>query len=214
MIRHTLLATMLCVCCPGATLVAGSLEEGFARPPAEARPWVYCFWLDGNVTREGITADLEAMQRAGIGGALIMDGALGNPDGPVRFLSDEWRQLFQHFVAESARLGLEVNMNNDAGWAGSGGPWVKPEQATRKVVMTETTVNGPAHFDAVLPQPPTSHDSYRDIAVLAFPAPAADSEGADSAHRRLPIREVVRWCNRFRRVRRLAPVCCHESRVA
>jgi len=169
-----LLAGVLAAAAPAAD---EELAQGFRDPPDSARPWVYCFWLDGNVTREGITADLEAMQRAGIGGALIMDVALGNPRGPVRFLSDEWRELFRHFVAESARLGLEVNMNNDPGWAGSGGPWVKPEQASRKVVVSETVAEGPARFDAVLAQPPTSHNSYRDIAVLAFPSPAADAGG-------------------------------------
>ena len=46
------------------------LERAFASPPASARPWVYWFWMDGNVSREGITADLEAMQRAGLGGVI------------------------------------------------------------------------------------------------------------------------------------------------
>ena len=68
--------------------------------PDSARPWVYCFWLEGNVTREGITADLEAMRRAGIGGLLFMDGAMGNPVGPHRFMSDSWRAMFKHMVAE------------------------------------------------------------------------------------------------------------------
>src|SRR5450759_971650 len=42
---------------------ADSLEQNFQHPPAEARPWVYWFWNNGNVTSNGITADLEAMQR-------------------------------------------------------------------------------------------------------------------------------------------------------
>ncbi len=45
----------------------------FAQPPASARPWVYWFPLSGNLTKEGITADLEAMQRVGIGGVLYME---------------------------------------------------------------------------------------------------------------------------------------------
>ena len=51
------------------------------------------------------------------------------------------------------RLGLEVNMNNDAGWNGSGGPWIKPEQSMQKVVWTETDVEGPKRFEGALPQP-------------------------------------------------------------
>ena len=107
-----------------------ALEREFAEPPAAARPWVYWFWLNGNITREGITADLEAMRRVGIGGVLIMEVDQGIPLGPVAFLSDAWRELFRHAVAEASRLGLEVNMNNDAGWNGSGGPWIRPDQAT------------------------------------------------------------------------------------
>jgi len=57
--------------------------QGFARPPQSARPWVYWFPLDGNLSREGITADLEAMQRVGIGGVLYMETAQGTPTGPV-----------------------------------------------------------------------------------------------------------------------------------
>jgi hypothetical protein len=48
------------------------LASEFRDPPDPARPWVYWFWIDGNITREGITADLEAMHRAGIRGAIIM----------------------------------------------------------------------------------------------------------------------------------------------
>src|SRR5271157_5172565 len=79
-----------------ASATADVLEGGFVKPPASARPWVYCFWLEGSVTREGITADLEAMKRSGIGGLIVMDGDMGNPKGPVRFLSASWRAMFKH----------------------------------------------------------------------------------------------------------------------
>ena len=113
---------------------ASELEKGFACPPESARPWVYWFWLSGNITREGITADLEAMKQAGIGGVLIMEVDQGAPVGPVAFMSPQWRELFKHVVAEAERLGLEVIMNDDAGWNGSGGPWIKPQQSMQKVV--------------------------------------------------------------------------------
>ena len=29
-----------------------ALREGFAHPPDTARPWVYWFWANGNVTRQ------------------------------------------------------------------------------------------------------------------------------------------------------------------
>jgi len=157
--------------------LAMRLEKDFATPPDSAKPWVYSFWLEGNVTREGITADLEAMKRAGIGGLLFMDGEMGNPKGPLRFMSQPWRAAFKHLLAEADRLGLQVNLNNDPGWAGSGGPWVKPQQAAQKVVMSEIFIDGPSHFDAILTQPPATQTYYEDIAVLACPAPVVDARG-------------------------------------
>ncbi|MGC8834032.1 MAG: glycosyl hydrolase [Armatimonadota bacterium] len=148
-----------------------SLEGGFRRPPDWAKPWVYWFWLNGNITREGITADLEAMRRVGVGGVLIMEVDQGAPLGPVSFASAEWRELFKHVVSEANRLGLKVNMNNDAGWTGSGGPWVPPELAMQRLTWSEVTVEGPRRVEVHLPQPATNLGFYRDIAVLAFPSP-------------------------------------------
>ncbi|MGB2754187.1 MAG: glycosyl hydrolase [Phycisphaerae bacterium] len=156
-----------------AVATGEDLDKGFLSPPDSARPWVYWFWLNGNITREGITADLEAMKRAGIGGVLIMEVNQGTPKGPVAFMSPDWRELFKHVVAEASRLGLEVNMNNDAGWNGSGGPWIKPEQSMQKIVWSETNIEGPKRFEDALPQPQANHSFYRDIAVLAFPTPGA-----------------------------------------
>ena len=108
---------------------AVSLEQGFVQPPDTARPWVYWYFMDGNLTREGLTADLEAMRAAGIGGAIFLEVDLGLPRGPVKFMSPEWRQLFAHAVHEAERLGIEIILASGPGWCGTGGPWVKPEQS-------------------------------------------------------------------------------------
>ncbi len=149
------------------------LVRDFVAPPAAARPWVYWFWLNGNLTREGITKDLEAMRRLGIGGVLIMEVDQGVPVGPVGFMSTPWRELFGHAVNEARRLGLEVNMNDDAGWNGSGGPWIQPAQSMQKVVWSETGLEGPEEFTGTLPTPPTVAGYYRDIAMLAFLTPGS-----------------------------------------
>ncbi len=174
---RALIVTLLCLFSAlfnaYAAQPADDLRAAFAHPPDSARPWVYWFWLNGNITKVGITADLEAMKRVGIGGVLIMEVDQGIPVGPVDFMSDQWREMFSHVVSEANRLGLEVNMNDDAGWNGSGGPWIKPEESMQKVVFSETSVEGPKPFEDVLPQPAAVANYYQDIAVQAFPTPGA-----------------------------------------
>lgn len=158
--------------CVGAS--DDALVKGFQHPPDSARPWVYWFPLDGNITSNGITADLEAMKRVGIGGVLYMETSQGTPPGPAKFGGPLWRDLFKHICSEANRLGLQVNMNNDAGWCGSGGPWITPELSMQRVVSVETNVIGPQSFDVVFPEPKAIANFYRDIAVFAFPTPSSN----------------------------------------
>ena len=149
-----------------------SLAEAFRLPPASARPHCFWYWMGGYISREGLTADLEAMKRGGLGGAMIFNIAGHGPEGPVPVFSPQWRELMRHAIREAGRLGLEINMNNSMqGWSSSGGPWITPELAMQKLTWSETRVHGGATFDGVLPQPPTKLDYYRDVAVLAFPTP-------------------------------------------
>ena len=174
MIKRLLAIVTLSALCALNLSAADELERGFTHPPDSARPWVYWFWLSGNITSNGITADLEAMKRVGIGGVLIMETDQGAPVGPADFMGPKWRDLFKHVAAEARRLGLEVNMNNDAGWNGSGGPWIKPEQSMQKVVWAETNLAGPKRFDGMLAQPETVAGFYKNITVLAFPSPGTN----------------------------------------
>ena len=182
---------------------AGDLAEDFRNPPLSARPWVYWFFMDGNISREGITADLEAMQRAGIGGVILMEVDVGIPKGPIKFMSEPWRALFKHAVTEAERLGLEITLNAGPGWTGSGGPWVKPEQSMQHIVASETQVAGGHRFEGVLPQPkprppffgpvpkdlePLRSGFYRDITVLAFPSPEGEHRIADLDEKALYVR--------------------------
>ncbi len=151
------------------------LEKAFLEPPDSAWPWVYWFVSDGNLTREGITADFEAMHRVGIRGVLYMEVDQNVPKGPVRFLSPQWREMIQHAVKEATRLGITLNMNNDGGWCGSGGPWITPELSMQMLVWSEPALQGPKHFTGTLPQPKTVENHYQDIAVLAFPTPPGEN---------------------------------------
>jgi hypothetical protein len=151
-----------------------ALESGFLRPPDSARPHTWWHWMDGNITREGITLDLEAMKRVGVGGAQIFDVQPGVPPGPVRYAGEQWRAMIKHAASEADRLGLELCLHNCAGWSSSGGPWVKPEQAMQMLVVSEARAKGPGKFEASLPQPPARMNFYHDIVVLAFPTPPAE----------------------------------------
>jgi hypothetical protein len=182
-------ATALALLLAAVNSNAGRLEEAFLHPSPAARPWVYWYFMDGNLSREGMTVDLEAMKRVGIGGAIMLEVDLGVPRGPVKFMSPDWQESFRHAAKETDRLGLELALGAGPGWCGSGGPWVKAEQSMQHVVASETNVTGPLHFDAVLsqpqPRPPFFGEGtltpellqawkafYRDVAVLAFPTPS------------------------------------------
>ena len=154
--------------------VPGALQRAFLEPPDGAWPWVYWFVSDGNLTREGITADFEAMKRVGIHGVLYMEVDQFVPKGPARFLSPLWREMLQHAMTEATRLGITFNMNNDGGWCGSGGPWITPELSMQMVAYSETTLQGARHFTGALAQPKTWEGYYQDIAVMAFPCPAGN----------------------------------------
>ena len=117
---------------------AQDLQSRFVAPPETARPWVYWYFMDGNMTREGLTADLESMKQAGIGGAIFLEVGIGIPRGPVEFMSPAWQTLFQHAVSEADRLGIAIAVGTGPGWCGSGGPWVKPELAMQHMVASET----------------------------------------------------------------------------
>jgi hypothetical protein len=153
------------------------LEQGWADPPRAARTRCWWWWLNGNVTAEAITRDLEEMKAKGFGGANIIDagGATQGghdqvPHGPD-FGSPEWRKLFLHALAEADRLGLELGFNILSGW-NLGGPTVTPEQASKKLTWITTQVDGGekgAAVDVQLEHPPAVADYYRDVTVVAFP---------------------------------------------
>jgi len=139
--------------------------------------------MNGNITKEGITAGLEAMKRIGLGGAQIFNVS-DVPEGAVAFMSPQWLELMQHAAAEAGRLGLDLGFHNCAGWTSSGGPWITPEHAMQTVVSSEARISGPAHFEAALPQPRAEQGYYRDIAVLAFPTPRGYASGSDTFKRK------------------------------
>ena len=150
------------------------LEAGFLNPPHSAGVRCYWWWLNGNVTEEAITRDLEEMRDKGFNGALIFDAdgssQTGNrqvPAGPL-FASPEWTKLFVHACKEAKRLDLELSLNIQSGW-NLGGPGVTAEKATQQLIWSKTKVKGTSTFKKVLKLPVEIGKFYRDVAVIAVP---------------------------------------------
>jgi hypothetical protein len=151
-----------------------SLREQFKSPPATAKPHTWWHWMNGNVTKEGITLDLEAMQRVGIGGFQNFDAGTGIPKGPIEYLSPGWLELKKHAINEAERLGLEFTMHNCPGWSSSGGPWITPELSMQTLTWSESFVSGGKEISVKLPQPLSKLDFYKDICVIAYPSLASE----------------------------------------
>ncbi|MDR1268690.1 MAG: hypothetical protein LBK82_04130, partial [Planctomycetaceae bacterium] len=165
-----------------------SLAAGFGTPPDSAKLWAYWWWLNGNVDKESITKDLTEMYKQGFGGALLCDAGGASQDGNdnvpagAMFGSPEWRELYKHALNEAAKLGMSVSLNIQSGW-NLGGPDVKPENATKVVVWSETKFNtadqNAPPTELLLPQPKTNHNFYQDIAVVAVRTKSIDETKND-----------------------------------
>ena len=172
-----------------------ALERGFQNPPASAKPRVWWHWMSGNITKEGIKADLEWMNRVGIAGFQNFDANLNTPqvvEKRLAFMTPEWKDAFKFTVTLADQLGLEMAIAGSPGWSESGGPWVPPAQAMKKFVWTETWVEGGKPFSGKLPRPSDQVGTfqnlggggaraakppspwYADAAVVAFRLPDAD----------------------------------------
>ena len=160
-----------------------TLQKAFLHPPDSARAKTWWHWMNGNVTREGITLDLEAMQRAGIGGVQLFEVGEGIPPGPVAYGSPEHLELLEYAANEAARLGLEFGMMNGPGFSSSGGPWITPELSMQQLTWSETFLAGGREVRLDLPEPFKKHDYYQDAMVLAFPS----LEGEER-----PLRDLLR----------------------
>ena len=175
-----------------------SIFVGFLAPPKSARPRVWWHWMNGNITKDGIAKDLEWMKRSGIGGFQNFDAALATPqivEKRLTYMTPEWKDAF-HFTAKLAdSLQLEMAIAGSPGWSESGGPWVKPEDGMKKIVWSETNVQGGVtnislakppgvtgpfqnlsrsagiSLEGSAKEPPAF---YHDIAVIAYKIPFGD----------------------------------------
>ena len=159
-------------------LEISSSEAGFAQENSGAayensKPWVYWYWMQSAYSKEGVTADLEAMKEAGLGGAYLMSikGPADPPliDPPILQLSKKWWELVKFAIEEADRLGLKIAMHASDGFAVAGGPWIEPRQSMQKVVWTDTVLKGGQDLKVKLKQPGSYEGYYEDIAAFAIP---------------------------------------------
>ena len=186
--------------CSGPLKESGiNIEDGFKNPPESAKPRVWWHWMNGNISKEGIRADLEWMKRTGIGGFQNFDAGLASPqivEKRLVYMTPEWKDAFLFTTRLADSLGLEMAIAGSPGWSESGGPWVTPAQAMKKLVWSEVRIEEGKAFTGVLPKPPSTTGSfqniplqrreaaplpeyYADAAVVAFRLPANDLSLAD-----------------------------------
>jgi hypothetical protein len=161
-----LLALTLCLLTLQA-VSAGSLKDDFRDPPKWTQPWCYWFFLDGDISKEGITKDLEKMKELGIQQAIVMHVQNGKPKPDyVRMMSPRWMELKRFALKEAARCGIGISLHNCPGWSNAGGPWIKPEPSLRRVSWNEFDAQGGTFSKNVRPE---GIPAGQDIAVLAVP---------------------------------------------
>jgi hypothetical protein len=165
---------LLLVLLSASAFAGDPIDSGFKNPPATAKARTWWHWINGNVSKKGITADLEAIKAVGIEEVQVFNVNLKDPQGPAIYLGPEWLELFAFAGTEAKRLGLELSFHNGPGWSSSGGPWVTPEYAMQTVVFSQLDVSGKQSLKTKLPLPEVRLDHYRDIAVLAFPKLQSD----------------------------------------
>jgi hypothetical protein len=150
-----------------ASTINANLTTGFITPPDSIKPYVYWYWISDNISKEGITKDLEAMARVGIGEAFIGNIGLETvPYGNVKVLSDEWWTLTKFAITEGQRLGVNIGVFNTPGWSQSGGPWVPANQAMRYLKTSEIKVTGGKSISIKLP---ALDSESQEMAIIAYP---------------------------------------------
>ena len=167
---------------------ADALSDGFGNPPASSRPRVWWHWMNGNVTEEGIAKDLAWMDRVGIGGMTNFDASLNTPqivDRRLVYMDPEWKEAFRFAARTAQDKGLELTIASSPGWSETGGPWVQPENAMKKVVWSATDLVGGHPFRGKLTAPPAATGPFQDASlaadeVVGRSAPEAPARYSDS----------------------------------
>ena len=142
------------------------LKEGFQNPPASSRPQVWWHWMNGNITRDGIRKDIEWMDRAGIAGFHVFDAGLNTPQVvPQRliYMDEGWKDAFRYAVRTGKEHGMEITIASSPGWSATGGPWVEPKDAMKRLTWREMRIRGGEPVSVQLPEPYTNTGKFQNV---------------------------------------------------
>jgi hypothetical protein len=179
----------------------GDLAAAFVAPPDSTRPYVLWMWMGSNVSKQGITADLEAMKEAGIGGATIFSladtlipwaGVIGrSPTPEIVTWTEPWWEMVRHAARECKRLGLELILHNCAGYESSGGTWITPELSMQEVIWSKQAVQGGQMLTAQLQRAvvdPHPHSQFPELYIPSLGKIAAPIvEGRKSYYKDIAV---------------------------
>lgn len=142
---------------------------GFNNIQDSTKTKVWWFHGETETTKEGITADLEAYKKAGVGGVVYYDQSHGKAENALPGFSEEWWEMLRFSAEEAQRLGLSFEINISNGFV-AGGAWITPEYGMKRLAANEIIVKGAKYFEDII-TPPSNY--IKDVAVLAFPIPTA-----------------------------------------
>jgi hypothetical protein len=161
-----------------------SMVADFISPTDENTLWCYWYWIGDDISKEGITKDLEAMKAAGIGATFIGNINPEEKDGKVPMLSEDWWDHMIHAVNEGKRIGVDIGSFNCPGWSMSGGPWITSDKAMRHIVYSEATVSGGNKISIQLEKP---KEEFQDVYVLAFPKNDKENNVLNNANAKIDV---------------------------
>jgi len=153
--------------------------ETFRTPPESSRIAAWWHWMDGKLTKEGITKDLEAMKAQNIDDATILNvyrdiGVTNVPVSP--FGSEQWFGMFRHALEEADRLGMTIGAANCDGWSEAGGPWITPETSMKQYTWRKSYLKGNGRMQEVTLAKPFGRERfYKDAFVVAYKAAKPNS---------------------------------------
>jgi hypothetical protein len=150
-----------------------SLKEGFVNPPSHVRPQIWWHWMNGNITKDGIRKDIEWFDRIGLGGFHVFDAIFSTPqvvEERLVYMEEPWQDAFKYAIDLADSLGLDVTIPSSPGFSSTGGPWVKPEEAMKKIVWREITVEGGRKIRTELPDPYTNTGKFQNYGMKKGPS--------------------------------------------